>query len=169
MTRHGLRTILALGFTALLPPAAAFPETLLLCVTETVDGNPSPPPLPASEGIWDGLFESGHIIFDTEEGKPPLPLSTLVELAVSGGARYILAARVAFVRTPRDAGPAEISARAGYSLYTAKTGGVVGEGTITDDNRGREKKVDLAKLGFELGNHIADKVSKLMAKRDPKR
>jgi hypothetical protein len=169
MTGYGLRTIPALVFAALLPLAAAFPETLLLCVTETVDGNPSPTPLPASEGIWDGLFERGHIIFNTEEGKPPLPLSTLVELAVSGGARYILTARVAFERTPRDAGPAEISARAGYSLYSAKTGGVVGEGTVTDDNKGREKKVDLANLGFELGNLIAEKASKLMAKRDPKR
>jgi hypothetical protein len=161
--------LLAVALAASLPAAAAFPDTLLLCVTETVDGSPSPLPRPASEGIWDGLFEKGHVVFDTAEGNPPPPLPTLVGLAVSGGAGYIVDARVAFVRTPREDGPEEISAKASYSLFTAKTGRPVGAGTVARDNKGREKEVNLAALGFELGNLVADKVSALLAKRGLKR
>ncbi len=160
---------LSLVFFMLLAPAALFSETILLCVTETVNGAPSPQPLPASEGIWSGLFESGHIIFNTRDGKPAPPLETLVELAVSGGARYILDARVAFVSTPREDGLTEVSAKAIYTLIMAKTGRTIGEGTLSDDNKVREKEVDLAALGLELGKRVAEKASVLLAERGPKR
>jgi hypothetical protein len=161
--------LLPLACVLLLAPAALFPETILLCVTETVNGEPSPQPLPASEGIWSGLFESGHIIFNTRDGKPAPPLETLVELAVSGGAGYILDTRVAFVRTPREDGLTMISAKAEYSLILAKTGKAIGKGIVSGDNKVREKEVDLAALGMELGKRVAEKASALLAQRGPKR
>ncbi len=160
---------LSLLFFMLPAPAALFSETIMLCVTETVNGEPSPQPLPASEGIWSGLFESGHIIFNTRDGKPAPPLKMLMELAVSGGAPYILDARVDFIRIPREDGLTGISAKAKFSLILAKTGRAIGEGTLSGDNKGKEKEVDLAALGLELGNRVAEKASALLAERGLKR
>lgn len=155
----------ALAIALLLSGAPLHSETLLIAVTETVDGKPSPLPPPATEGIFDGLFESGNIVFNTEDGSAPLSSKELVRIAGSGGAKYVLVAAVTFQRTPLAGGLTGIMASARFSLIAVERGATLGAGTLTDDNRGREKDMDLAKLGFELGEKIAKETVKLMVSR----
>jgi hypothetical protein len=137
-------------------------ETLLLAVSETIDGVPAPKSPPAIEGIFDGLFEAGHIVFDLGSGKAIPPMADLADIAVSGGAEYVLQAAVAFTIFPREGGN-EVSATAQFSVIRAGSVTRVGAWTVSDTNKGREKDVDLSKLGFELGAMIAAKVNGILS------
>jgi hypothetical protein len=53
--------------------ASVFHSTILVSVSESVDGEPAAPPPPAMEGGLDSLFEAGHIVFVTGDVAAPLP------------------------------------------------------------------------------------------------
>jgi hypothetical protein len=155
-----LTVILAFLFHAW--PAGA--ETLLLAISETVDGSPSPPPPPATEGIFDGLFEAGHIVFDLGDGAKIPEANDLAAMARSGGAGYVVQAAVVFTLAHRD-GFTDITATARINLFGAQKAESLGSETLEDSNQGREKDVDLKKLGFELGTMIAARVNEMLAGR----
>jgi len=131
----------------------AHAETILVWVTETLDGQPAPLPPATAEGIMDSLFESGNIVIGINAEKQPASLQALVTEAETGGAHYILRADVTFTRTTAAGGKTTVSAAATYTLYAG--GSPAGQNSATDDNRGREKDMDLGKLAFELGTKIA--------------
>lgn len=133
----------------------SFPATLLLAVSETVDSKPGEVPLPAVEGLFDGLFDAGHIVFNTKDGAEVPPKLELQYIAVTGGARFVLEVSVSYARTIVAENTAAVDASARYTLFKAQSGIVVSSGELTDTNRGSEKDVDLFALGFRLGRKIA--------------
>jgi hypothetical protein len=149
---------------ALMGAASGWAESLLIAVSETIDGVPISNPLPAAEGIFDGLFEAGHIVFDVGSGKAIPPIDDLADMARSGGAEYVLEGDVSFITKAGENGR-EITATAELSLVRAGNVTRLGTVTLTDTNKGREKDVDLPKLGFELGVMIAERVNGIIASR----
>lgn len=153
---------IALAVLCLLAAAPAAPaESLLLAVWETVDGAPAPKPPPAIEGIFEGLFDAGHIVFDTGSGTPS-STEDLAEMARRGGARYVLEARISFTTSTTADGAKEIEVSAQYTLIAAGSASRLGAGTVADSNKGRERDVDLSTLGSECGKMIASKVNALI-------
>jgi hypothetical protein len=142
----------------LLAGVPAFASTILLSIDEIVDGAPAAPP-PATEGVFDALYEAGNIAFDTEDGSRALGTNELLPLARAGGAQYLLKAVVAFTHDGSPAGP--VVARAEFSFFTVG-GAMLGSKVLTDDNRGREGQMDLKGLGFELGARIGAEVMAMM-------
>ena len=135
---------------------------MMLAVSETVDGVPNPKYPPAIEGIFDGLFEAGHIVFDLGTGRALPPIEDLADMARSGGAEYVLQAVIAFMIQPKEEGN-EIEAVAEFSVIRAGNVKRLGGWTVSDTNKGREKDMDLLKLGFELGTLIAAKVNGIIS------
>jgi hypothetical protein len=131
-----------------------FSEAFLVAVTETVDGGPGTLPPPVTEGIFDGLFDSGHIAFNTRDGAALPSTAELLAIARAGGAGYVLEADIAYTRTPIAGGSPRVSATAAFTLIETRQGSTADSGTLSADNRGREKVTDLKKLGFELGRSI---------------
>jgi hypothetical protein len=147
------------GLILLFPCIPAHPATLFLAVSESVDFLPGPLPPPATEGIFDALFEAGHIVFNTRDGSEIPPKTELVAIAVAGGAGFILEVRVEYTRTPRSEGVDTVDAVARYSLLAASSGNLLASGVVKDSNRGREKEIDLAALGFRLGGKVVERAS----------
>jgi hypothetical protein len=139
----------------IMPHENAFPATLLLAVYETIDSQPGQLPPPATEGLFDALFEAGHIVFNTRDGSQIPPKAELLTIAVSGGAGYVLEVSVEYTRTPQAEGLVTIDAAARFSLFAALTGDLLASGILSDSNRGDEKDVNLFSLGFRLGEKVA--------------
>jgi hypothetical protein len=147
---------LAFMFCACLP---AHPVTLFLAVAETVDSRPGPLPPPVTEGIFDAMFEAGHIVFNTPDGSEIPQKPELISIAVSGGAGYVLEVRVTYTRTPLSEGVYSVDASASYNLFSARSGKLLAAGILTDTNRGSEKEVNLEGLGFRLGGKVVARAS----------
>ncbi len=135
----------------------AFSSTLLLAVYETVDSQPGELPPPVTEGLFDALFEAGHIVFNTRDGSHIPPKAELLSIAASGGAGYVLEVSVEYTRTPQAKGSATIDAAARFRLFAADSGDLLASGILSDSNRGDEEDVNLFSLGFRLGERIASK------------
>lgn len=144
--------LILLAGIAVCPVAA---ETVLLATFESIDGSPCAPPLPLREGLSAQLFEEGHIVFDDGDSSETRRTDALVSLAVAGGAAWVLEAAVEFSETQVAAALARISARVTWRLTRASDGSPAGTGSLTATNEGREKLVDLARLGREIGTAIA--------------
>jgi hypothetical protein len=145
-----------------LPCISAYPATILLSVMETVDGAPAALPPPATEGIFDGLFEAGNIVFNTRDGTTP-SISELMEIASGGGAQFILKVSVSFTSALSGGSLAGLKAEADIALLRTDGNELIGRKTLLDDNRGREGTVDLSKLGFELGVRIANEAQTMLS------
>jgi hypothetical protein len=151
--------LLALGFFLLLPLVSAHPATLFLAVSETVNTLPGPLPPPTTEGIFDALFEEGHIVFNTKDGSEIPPKNELLAIAKEGGAGFVLRVVVEYSRVPGKDGMDTIDASAAFSLLAASSGTLLASGVITDSNRGSEKELNLAALGFRLGGKVVARAS----------
>jgi hypothetical protein len=156
--RPGLRRVIflaAIPLFLIMPRQNAFPATLLLAVCETVDSEPGQLPPPATEGLFDALFEAGHIVFNTRDGAEIPPKAELLALAVSGGAGFVLEVSVEYTRTQRAEGFVTVDAAARFNLFAALSGDLLASGVLSDSNRGSEKDVNLFALGFRLGERVA--------------
>jgi hypothetical protein len=133
---------------------AAFGDSYLLAVEESMNGRPSPLPMPIKEGLFDSLFEAGHVVFDTKDGDAVPPFQDLILMARDGGARLVLHVNAA----SRDsAGPEKrrtIASTVAFELYESKTGRILGRGSISAGNEGREAECDGRQLGMEVGRKI---------------
>jgi hypothetical protein len=159
MMKQKRRRFLSAAAILLLSCAPLFPATLLLAVFETVDSQPGQLPPPATEGLFDALFEAGHIVFNTKDGSEIPPKTELLSIAVSGGAGFVLEVNVEYTRTSRIEGPAIVDASARFSLFAAASGDLLASGVLSDSNRGAESDVDLFALGFRLGGKVAAEAS----------
>jgi hypothetical protein len=149
---------------AILPLVGAGAETILVATQESVDGGPCAPPLPLGEGLSAALFEAGHVVFDQGASPGSAPIAALVRLARAGGAGWVLEAATDFRETRSGTGPALITAQARWTLTRADSGAQAGEGKLEATNKGREKAVDRAALGAEIGEAIACAIEALLAR-----
>ncbi len=160
-----LRTLLRGGFIlgcllAALPLPA---QTLLLVVRENVDGRTLAPPLPVREGLSANLFDAGFIVLDAP-GSTPIPgPADLATAARSAGADAVLVAVTDYADQSLGADLRRISARTSYALIDASTGGTITKGTLEDSNRNREREVDRAALGAQIGRAVVERIRKALA------
>lgn len=108
----------------------------------------------AKEGIMEGMFESGHIIFDDVSGKETSK-DELIRMAWKYGAKYLIAVYVDSIETERENKPAKLSVKANYYLYDAKTNELVGDGELNLEEDNQEEAVNKAKVWFDLGISIS--------------
>ena len=144
---------------ALLPAGPLAADTILLVTEETVDGNACPPPLPLAEGLSEALFERGHIVFDAGQTAPVQERSSLLELARSGGATWVLKAEAAFNEVPFGLGLRRITATAGWTLIRAEDGSAAMSSTARGSNEGAEQEADRAGLAAKIAAEIADEIA----------
>jgi len=136
-------------------------ETVLVAVRETVDGTPSDPPLPAVDGVSSGLFAAGHVVFDAGS-RGSSEIGDLVEVAREGGAAWLLRITVAYTQTKLSQGATRVAGSASFSLVNAQTGVTSLSDRVAGSNAGREKNINLAALGVELGRLISQRVTKAL-------
>ena len=151
---------LVLGAALAAGPLGA--ETVMIAVRETVDGTPSPPPLPAVEGVSSALFEAGHIVFDSGASGGSAKSAELRNVAQEGGAGWILQVTVAYTETKVDQGVMRVTGSASFDLVNASTGATAASDRISASNEGREKIIDRTALGRELGKLISQRVVKAL-------
>ncbi len=151
----GVLFFLGVGVSAGVLPA----ETVLVAARETVDGTPSAPPLPSVDGVFAGLFAAGHLVFDAGP-RDPTATGELVEAAREGGAGWLLQISVAYTQTKLEQGAVRVAGSASFSLVNAATGAASLSEMVAATNAGREKSIDRAALGVELGRLISQKVTK---------
>jgi hypothetical protein len=137
-------------------------ETVMIAVRETVDGTPSEPPLPTLEGVSSGLFEAGHIVFDA--GKVDLAARTadLAEVAREGKAGWLLQITVTYTQTKLEKEATRVACSATFSLVNTENGSTSLSDEVSTTNAGREKSIDRAALGVELGKLISQKIAKAL-------
>jgi hypothetical protein len=144
---------------ALRPAGPLAADTILVVTEETVDGTACPPPLPLAEGLSAALFERGHIVFDAGQAAPVQETSSLLELARSGGAAWVLKAEAAFNEVPFGLDLRRIAATAGWTLLRAKDGSAAVDGTMRGSNEGAEQEADRAGLARKIAADIADEIA----------
>jgi len=156
-----------IGAALLLSATAGFPETILVYVEQYTNGTPGPAPAAACAGILDGLFETGHIVFDTgKELVPDVDWATggskrLLSIAIEGGARLIVTARVESTVEGEEGQPAAVRTDLTYYVMDALTFSTLRSAALHGDNLGKENEVDASALNFGLGVEIAAEVSGL--------
>ena len=167
--------LLLTAFLAFALPASARAETFLLYIEELKDGEAAPPPLPSLEGVMAGMFDLGHIFFDTGAYVPEFVWETrqfreLLGIARAGGAHFLAAAQVlSQVLPPAQGGGsdgsargfAEVRARARYYLLNVETSALMGQGELALDNCGREQELTYEALLFQVGEMTARQISRL--------
>jgi hypothetical protein len=156
--REGAFTAFLL-LAALLPAGPLAADTILLVTGETVDGSVCPPPLPLAEGLSEALFERGHIVFDAGQAAPVRGRSSLLDLARSGGAAWVLQAEAAYTEVPVGLGLRRISATARWALTRAEDGSTALDGTARGSNEGIEREAGRAGLAAKIAAEIADAIA----------
>jgi len=137
-------------------------ETIMLAVQETVDGNPGVPPLPTVEGVSDGLFDAGHIVFDAGKVAPTAKTAELAKLARDANAGWLLRVAVVYTQTKVDQDVFRVSCSATFSLVNAESGATSFTDKVSATNSGRERSTDRGALGMELGKMISQKVARAL-------
>jgi len=142
-------------------------ETIYIYVEECCNGENGIYLDQVKEGIFDVLFEAGHVVFDDVKDKGA---GTFIEeknfkkpiaIARKGGARYVLAVGVQSAAQKIDENRERISGTAQVYLILARTGAVIYAGKAEISNKGNENELTKDKLGFELGGMIAALVTPL--------
>ncbi len=154
--------VLLAGLLSALPAAS---QTVLLVVREKVDSAALPPPLPVREGITDSLFNAGVIVLDAPGSAPVPGAPQLARMGRAAGADAVLEVATEYADTLLGTDLLRISATTTYSLIDCTTSGVIGAGTEEGTNRDRERDVDRAALGGEIGRKVADRVKRLLDRR----
>lgn len=144
---------------ALLPARQVGADTILLVTEESVDGSACPAPQPLAEGLYEALFGRGHIVFDAGPAASASDPSSLVELARSGGAAWILRAEASFHEAPFGLASRSIALSASWALMRAEDGATAANGAADRTNQGREREADRVVLAAELAAAIADSLA----------
>ncbi|MCW8966842.1 MAG: hypothetical protein OQK82_09195 [Candidatus Pacearchaeota archaeon] len=143
-----------------------FCETIYIYTYEVCSDEPVPTEFQVKEGILDGLFDAGHIVFDdiSDSSHPDLlagdTIDTLLTTARKGGAYYLLGARIishVLSETDKD----QIESTASYYLYDVYSGKLLKEGITKVDNVKNKNKLSKQLLWFQLGHYISDEISRV--------
>jgi len=148
----------------------AFSETLCLYVEEQTNGEFGPFPPPTKEGIYYGLFDGNHIVFDTGDKNilkvnwEKQEFSRAINISLQGGARYFVAVRVNTEQFKSAMRKLCVKTSASYYLYDARYSRLIIKGSIRGSNEGKENNINQTKLDFSLGEKIAAIISKSIKK-----
>ena len=116
-------------------------------------------PLYVKEGLLEGLFKQGHIIFDTGNSIIAnidwnrIETTELSIIASAGGASFIVAALVNLSIRGEDIQHIEI--RTNYHLISLKEGRILVAAEETATNKGMETYKNREDFSFEMGLTIA--------------
>ena len=147
-----------------------FCETIYVYTHEMCDEEPVPYDYQVKEGLLDGLFEAGHIVFDdvNDSFLPDLitteNIDTLIITARTSGAYYLLAVRIVS-HMQDDTNPKIIESTAVYYLYDVMTREIVKQGNTTIDNAG-DMGLGKKKFWFELGLFISEEISRVYEEKE---
>jgi hypothetical protein len=136
-------------------------ETIFIYLEESCNGENGIYLTEIKEGIFDALFESGHVVFDNskDDGSHSYikvkNFSVPLNVAVKGGARYLLAVAVDSTVETINQDQERISSTAQVYLLQANTSTIVYTGSVTLSNTDTEELMSKEYLGFELGLLIA--------------
>ncbi|MBN1699121.1 MAG: hypothetical protein JW881_16500 [Spirochaetales bacterium] len=142
---------------------AACAETFFIYSHEVYNGESIPFEFRVKEGVMEGLFDAGHIVFDdVSESEEDLlaegMMDGLFQTALRGGARYLVGIHV---RTETAAGEGEapgISVQARYFLFDLRTAGLMDSGDLSIDSSGREDAAGKEMLWMECGRAVSEKI-----------
>jgi len=144
-----------------------FGETIFICTDEECDGTVVPLDEQVREGVFDGLFEAGHIVFDDCVVKrdkvitSPASIRELLTLASEEEAPFLVIVRVHSTKKNLASGAERIQSEAEYLLYDVAAGARIGRGVLTATNLDKEVDMKRKKLWFSLGEQISVKIGKL--------
>jgi hypothetical protein len=149
------------------PPMAGCAETIFVYVEECCNGVHGIVLSEIKEGIFDALFEAGHIVFDDVQDKGTgsyiQTKNFAIPLAVArqGGAKYMLAVGIRSTVEKISKTEERISSTAEVYLLLTRTNTVIYFGKIELSNKGKEDTVTRDTLGFNLGTGIAALINPL--------
>jgi hypothetical protein len=143
---------------------AARAQAVLLVVEETLNGTPLPPPFASHEGIAAALFDDGIIVLDLPGGAVS-DSAQLSRTAVSAGADYVLAVTVDYATSGSSA--MRVDAHAAFRLFPVPSGNMVLQAAADGTNKGRERTVDRAGLGDEVGRVVAGRAWAVLRQAAP--
>jgi hypothetical protein len=142
-------------------------ETFFIVTDETFEGNPVPLGDQAREGIFDSLFEAGHIVLDdpgaslVDDILSEQSARGLLDRAASFEMPFLVLVRVTSKKTDPAKAGGLVTAVAGFAVYDVLAKKLVGQGELRADNNGKNKFATNAKFWFYLGGEIAIKIGSL--------
>jgi hypothetical protein len=145
----------------------SFGETFFICTDEQCNGEIVPLDEQVREGVFDGLFEAGHIVFDDCVTKRDRAITNeasireLLVLASEEGAPFLVIVRVQSAKKVLSAGVERIESEAEYLLYDVAAGACIGRDTLTANNFNKESELKRNKLWFAFGQEISKKIEKV--------
>jgi hypothetical protein len=163
--RHWSAWLLAILALLICPACSSYAETILIAVTETVDGAQLLPPLPVREAVAASLFDSGAIVFDIPESTPPRGPEELLRAAQAGGADLLLVLEADYLNTKLASGLVRIAVAASFALIDAVSGKSISRGEADLDNRDHERDMNREALGKEMGRLLAGRIAVLLSAR----
>ena len=150
-------------------------DTLFICVEDDSRMVGRGLPSAAKEGLLDGLFDFGHIVYydrqtDLDEWKRGNH-SRLVAQAEAGGADHLIIVTVAnryFEVRRKEELLVGIESVAGYYFYRVRDEALLGEGSVESSNAGRENEIRELDLGYALGQELSLKLEEICRRNGAK-
>jgi hypothetical protein len=121
---------------------------------------------PVREGLFGGLFDLNHIVFDDVRANYRIGWSKgefkkLINTAADGGANYLVAVRVTNQSTPFKEDVARIKSSVHYYCFEVKKELLIGCGELKRDNWGREQEINQERLGQLLGQDLSLEIDRI--------
>jgi hypothetical protein len=171
-----MRRILVVLVLLLILAVLAGAETFYVHLEEARDANNSLYDLPVREGLFNGLFELDHVVFDNAGAlngaevpaagpRSQAALNALIDEAANGGASYLLTVTITSQSEPLSERLRRIRSRAVYYCYRVREETLVGKGELSEDNWGREEALTQEKVGLLLGEALSHEVDRICSKR----
>lgn len=140
-----------------------FARTVFIYIEETCNGEKGEFLSDARDGIFEVLFDQGHIVFDN--GKEGIDndiitrenLSSVIFTAQHGGAEYLIAVSIASEKEELPGKKFRIYSTGEYFVFNVDSGELLFKGTAEFSNKGRESDISLKQCGLFLGRDIAEK------------
>lgn len=166
--------IVSLIFLSCLIIFPGFTETIYVYTYELCNNEPVPCELQVKEGILDGLFEAGHIVFDDISGSDngnrlsKTHIDQLIMEARKGGAYYLVGAQIITSLKSLENKTEYIESMAYYYLYDVSTGKLIQTGNTKMTNFNKEDLLNKEALWFQLGLYISGEITHFYEKRETK-
>ena len=146
-------------------------HTVYLYIEESCNGEHGFFLTKAREGVFDSLFNAGHIVFDdssdTGTGTRLVTLDVAVPLATArnGGADVLLTISIESKANKIPTGKAgeRIASRCSYALFEVGSGRKLAQGERELSNLGKEAVMDRNELGRSLGHDIGKEIERALA------
>ncbi|MBN2531582.1 MAG: hypothetical protein JXB88_01755 [Spirochaetales bacterium] len=149
---------------------SAFSETIYVYTYEICNDEPVPCEFQVKEGILNGLFDAGHIVFDdisvSDRGNllSGINIDKLIMDARSGGAYYFIGAQIISNLISLENKSECIESTAFYCLYDVSTGKLLKQGNTKMTNK--ENQLSKEILWFQLGLYISGEINYFYNKRE---